>query len=89
MAEVAWDAVGTADKNMNSGAISRKISASTDLSISEADWDGCRAAAATSLPAFRAWIAASGKPSAVKSWWAALPDPPVEAARQAALLLAA
>ena len=84
-----WDAVGNGDKDMSSGAIKRIIGAQTHIEVPAGEWSDCRTAAATSLSAFRAWIAASSLSAGVKAWWAARPDAQVEAARQGALLLAA
>lgn len=87
--ESDWDAIGSADKDMGTGQIKRRCGVETHFFVPDGEWADCRAAAATSLTAFRAWIAASSLPAGVRSWWAARPDAQVEAARQGALLQAA
>jgi len=82
-----WDAIGSSDKDMSSGAVKRIIGVQTHIDVPPGEWADCRSAAATSLTAFRAWIAASSLPAGVRSWWAARPDAQVEATRQGALLL--
>ena len=86
--DTAWDAFPTYDKDMGSGAITRKVGAATHLAIPGALWAACRAAAQLGQLDFDTWVATSTLPAATRTWYAGL-DAAVKAAmRESALGLA-
>lgn len=82
------DAVGRIDSEGVGGAPQRVLSASYDLQISPAEWPSCRLAAVQGQAQFDAWVAGSGKPGEVKSFYASLPPAWRDAVRRSALGLA-
>jgi len=86
--DTAWDAAPDYDKDMGSGAITRKVGAATHLSIPAPLWPACRAAAQLGQLDFDTWVATSTLPAAARAWYASL-DVAVKAAiRESALGLA-